>query len=284
VEGEKKENTICPVCREEFDTFYKQGEAEDEGSWYLHNCMRTEEGLFHPECHKDKDNAMDVTVTDTSMDEGIKTEPKEEPEEGMDQAKPGDPAEQLSVADCVIKQESPVPPSVEEDVLMKDVEVKKEEVSKEENGTENVSEDNGPLESIIKIEEGIKIESVEGETEKVEEEVSEEGAEETKANKSLIDDAVDGGDNSLTAPVVNQAKVNINITINSSVPVERRESLLSQPSENEESSEFDVEAVVVPSKSQDEMDLSKPRMKGKKFTIFPPAPKDSDLSGLCSIM
>ena len=24
VEGDKKENTVCPVCREEFDTFYKQ--------------------------------------------------------------------------------------------------------------------------------------------------------------------------------------------------------------------------------------------------------------------
>ena len=24
VEADKKENTVCPVCREEFDTFYKQ--------------------------------------------------------------------------------------------------------------------------------------------------------------------------------------------------------------------------------------------------------------------
>ena len=26
VEGNNKENTVCPVCREEFDTFYKQVE------------------------------------------------------------------------------------------------------------------------------------------------------------------------------------------------------------------------------------------------------------------
>jgi hypothetical protein len=27
VEGDKKENSVCPVCREEFDTFYKQVSA-----------------------------------------------------------------------------------------------------------------------------------------------------------------------------------------------------------------------------------------------------------------
>merc|ERR1740128_1602794 len=52
VEGDKKEKHVCPVCREEFDTFYKQVEAEDEGGWYLHNALRTDDGLYHPECHK----------------------------------------------------------------------------------------------------------------------------------------------------------------------------------------------------------------------------------------
>ena len=34
-----------------------QGEGEgDEGSWHIHNAMRTEEGLFHPECHKNHKN------------------------------------------------------------------------------------------------------------------------------------------------------------------------------------------------------------------------------------
>ena len=47
-----------------------QGEGEgDEGSWHIHNAMRTEEGLFHPECHKDKDNGMDAGIVDSSMEE-----------------------------------------------------------------------------------------------------------------------------------------------------------------------------------------------------------------------
>merc|ERR1712088_1288246 len=88
VEGDKKENTVCPVCREEFDTFYKQGEGEgDEGSWHIHNAMRTEEGLFHPECHKDKDNGMDGSMVDTSMEETsspVKKEVKKEEEEKVE--------------------------------------------------------------------------------------------------------------------------------------------------------------------------------------------------------
>ena len=73
--------------------------------------------------------------------------------------------------------------------------------------------------------------------------------------------------------------------LTSSVPVERRESVLSQPSDSEEAStEFDVDAVVVPVKTQEQLDVAKPRLKGKKFTVMPPMTKDSDLSGLCSIM
>merc|ERR1712037_146970 len=86
VEGDKKENTVCPVCREELDTFYKQGEGEgDEGSWHIHNAMRTEEGLFHPECHKDKDNGMDGSMEETysPVKKGVKEE-KEEKEKVED--------------------------------------------------------------------------------------------------------------------------------------------------------------------------------------------------------
>jgi len=81
------------------------------------------------------------------------------------------------------------------------------------------------------------------------------------------------------------AKVNISMKLTSSVPVERRESVLSQPSDSEEAcTEFDVDAVVVPVKTQEQLDVAKPRLKGKKFTVMPPMTKDSDLSGLCSIM
>ena len=66
-------------------------------------------------------------------------------------------------------------------------------------------------------------------------------------------------------------------------PVERRESLISQ-SEDEEASEFDAEAIVVPARSADEREAAKPKLRGRKLTVFPPQNKDSELSGLCSIM
>ena len=69
-------------------------------------------------------------------------------------------------------------------------------------------------------------------------------------------------------------------------PLERRESQLSQPSESDEqASEFDVDAVVIPAtKTQEEKDLAKPRLRGRVFKEYPPMPKGGELSGLCSIM
>ena len=51
-----------------------------------------------------------------------------------------------------------------------------------------------------------------------------------------------------------------------------------------EESEFDSDAIIVPPLSEDQMDEAKPRLKGKKLTTWPPMKKDSELSGLCSIM
>jgi hypothetical protein len=82
-------------------------------------------------------------------------------------------------------------------------------------------------------------------------------------------------------------QVAISMKLTSAVqPVERRESMMSQTSETEDGavSEFDPEAVVVPVPAQQDRDLAKPRLKGRKFTVMPPQSRDSDLSGLCSIM
>merc|ERR1719431_1306870 len=57
--------STCPVCREEFEQIYKQGEGSEEGGWYLHNAMRHEGVLYHPECYKDLDK---VSQVDSSMD------------------------------------------------------------------------------------------------------------------------------------------------------------------------------------------------------------------------
>merc|ERR1719234_2464565 len=144
VEEDKKENTACPVCREEFDTFYKQGEGEgDEGSWHIHNAMRTEEGLFHPECHKDKDNGMDASNVDTSMEDNVSSPVKkevkeEEEEEVLPTCNDDATSNELTISatapaeETVIKTEPTVEPlladndvPMEEDVDLKD---NKEEV------------------------------------------------------------------------------------------------------------------------------------------------------------
>merc|ERR1712037_937059 len=110
--------------------------------------------------------------------------------------------------------------------------------------------------------------------------------EDTDANDNNLDSMESVNEDnkeSLAVPVV-PAKVNISMKLTSSVPVERRESILSQPSDSEEASEFDADAVIVPVKTQEQLDAAKPRLRGKKFTVMPPMAKDSDLSGLCSIM
>jgi len=104
----------------------------------------------------------------------------------------------------------------------------------------------------------------------------------SSANTSLVAD-----DNMmLAAPVITQPKVEIKLKINSAMkPAERLDSSLSTPGTAEaEDSEFDPDAIVTKPPSQDVLDAQKPRMRGKKFQVWPPTSKDQDLSGLCSIM
>merc|ERR1712083_1198802 len=130
----------------------------------------------------------------------------------------------------------------------------------------------------VKTEEVMETETTETGEEPAEDDEFEE---KLKHSDSLLEDKEEK--ESLAVPVV-PAKVNISMKLTSSVPVERRESVLSQPSDSEETSEFDADAVIVPAKTQEELDAAKPRLRGKKFTVMPPMTKDNDLSGLCSIM
>ncbi len=57
---------------------------------------------------------------------------------------------------------------------------------------------------------------------------------------------------------------------------------MSTQSTASEDSEFDADAVVQPAKpEQAEM---KPKFNGRTLTVMPPQKKDSEISGLCSIM
>ena len=60
--------------------------------------------------------------------------------------------------------------------------------------------------------------------------------------------------------------------------LERRESVIS----TSEDSEFDVDAVV--QQANPEQDELKPKLKGRALTVLPAQNKDTEMSGLCSIM
>ena len=73
VEGRNK---VCPVCREEFSHFFEHGDGDQEEGWYLNNAMEYEGTVYHPECFKDKDNAMDNSLLIEDKKEVV---PKQEP-------------------------------------------------------------------------------------------------------------------------------------------------------------------------------------------------------------
>ena len=92
--------------------------------------MRTEEGLFHPECHKDKDNGMDASNVDTSMEEASSPVKKELIEEEKQEVADNDvPMEDIEVDD---KEEVAVKVEQKEDTNGND---SKENVKEEKNVT-----------------------------------------------------------------------------------------------------------------------------------------------------
>jgi len=204
---------------------------------------------------------MDTTETEEKVDEHdlsfgepILERVKEEDEEmeaevkieGSEADKEQSPIQNMDVETQDLKEEKDLKPTDDND---NNVEVKQEETGEVENLVEESKEDDSG-----------------------------------SANNSLVADGAESGANSLSAPVVAQQKVEIKMKINSSmVPLERRESMMSSKSDAEES-EFDQDAITVPAPSQDTLDIQKPRLKGKKFSVIPPRNLDSDLSGLCSIM
>ena len=137
-----------------------QGEGEgDEGGWYYHNAIRTEEGLFHPECHKDKDNGMDASNVDTSMEENsspVKKEMEvEEEKEDVHKASNDETTNELAspalTEESVIKTEPPAEQSNDDlDVPMEEVSAQDNEASvavKEEHEKEETDANDNNLDS-----------------------------------------------------------------------------------------------------------------------------------------
>ena len=251
---------------------------------------------------------MDVTNPDTSMEE---TPTKAEVKEELDA--PDDPMETNGeAASTPVKKELVEEETLGDNVVMEEDEKKAVKVEKkdiiDDNGNTLGSkepESNGGTEAEVKEEveekvsgeEAAEVEGATGEAPAADEEGTGEEEEEVKElekSNSLLEDSAGGQAPALPAPakvrgreglgwtfmVISQ--VNISMKLTSSVVPERTERTVSVASEEE--GEFDPEAVVVPPGSQEERDLAKPRLQGRRFTVMPPQSRDSDLSGLCSIM
>ena len=135
--------------------------------------------------------------------------------------------------------------------------VKKEE----ENGDETKGEVKAEESTDVK-EEGVK-------TEEINDSVNEHHLQDPKVTNQM-------------APPTQSNQIKFNIT--SKIDLERRESVVSSQSESEDS-EFDPDGVIQESKlTAEEKEAQKPKFKGKNFVVMPPQNKDTDVSGLCSIM
>ena len=201
-----------------------QGEGEgDEGSWHIHNAMRTEEGLFHPECHKDKDNGMDGSMVDTSMEEvssPVKKEVKEEEVKVEDAANPesfptcndeatsNELTSAVPAEETVIKTEPTVPSLADNDVPMEDVEIKDVEIKaavKVEQKEDTDANDNN-IDSKESVKDEVATEAVKTEEEVMETETNEEPAEEGGESEEKLkhsDSLLEENDKeSLAVPVV----------------------------------------------------------------------------------
>merc|ERR1711872_1022631 len=75
--------------------YFQAGEGTEEEGWYLHNAMKHEGVIYHPECFKDKNNM------DTSVDTTLENSTMDTSENNVDEV----PMEQAPVNEKPIKME-----------------------------------------------------------------------------------------------------------------------------------------------------------------------------------
>ena len=92
-----------------------QGDGSEEGGWYLHNAVRHDDVLFHPECHKDINK---VGQVETSVVTTIETMDTTETEQKVDLVESiGNILERVEEEDVEMKPDVKVkvPPDIDTD-------------------------------------------------------------------------------------------------------------------------------------------------------------------------
>jgi len=330
--GAEQVKDPCPVCMEQFDQFFKQEDGEDneDGQWHLHNAVKMEDVVYHPECYKDHQKKMERDEQD-AQDASNVEEVSDSTAMEVEDVKVEEPEVKEDIEEEAVKEQDHVGDKIEEAAEVKmetdeekteEVEAKSEDEPKTEIKTELsetsekspkspasadgkvvrgkspmydkilskigiIPEDEAMEEDVNTNEEATADVKVEGDIKeevKEEEVEGEEGEKEVNVSldKSLVCDGAGEGA-SLAAPTTQHRKVDIKMKINTDVSaVERRESVRSSVSEDD--SEFDPVAIVVPAPTEEQRDAAKPRLKGRKLNQVPAQLRDSELSGLCSIM
>ena len=283
-----KDDNICPICSEEFDSLYKQEDDskddEEGGVWHLKNAIRpdpNEEGVlpgraYHPQCYRDRHNNLDDSnMTEQSL-ETSRTEEATADVKSEELETEHRDAELQPIKEEPMEKEPPEAP----------VQIKSEVVD-DETGEDvkpdlDLKSENEPAEEAADEASEVK--------EEVKTEVKEEVAE-------MIESLDDGSHHELLMkPPVNPGGIVINI--NKQPALERRESVRST-SESEDdggehkspatrgpigtlASEFDPDAII--QEVEGDPDALKPKFKGRHLTTVPTRVKDKELSSLCSIM
>ena len=173
----------------------QSGDGNEEEGWYLHNAMVYEGIVYHPECFKDKNNAMDNsldTSADTAMETSVVAEnevvPKQEPM-AEEESKP-------------LEEEKFAAPVKAENDEKESMEVTETESVSIKEETDEVQDTNVQEEPHVE-EMETKDEEANEEVKPEEEKAVENKEEDRSANTSLVSD-----DNMLlAAPVVTQPKV-----------------------------------------------------------------------------
>ena len=210
------------ILKELDNNIFQSGDGEEEG-WYLHNAMKAEDGIiYHPECFKDRTQALDNSAdADTTMDADTTAE-KSSMETTIDVVT----KQMETTLDVVTKQE---PTAIDEESKPSDTSLNDVNIKKEESDVENVQSESNNGEVSVKLEGAIEDsspdpsneippESMESEvkTEELSDEAQEDAKQESDgcvSHTSLVTD-----DNmQLAAPIMPQPKVVVTIWMKGSI-------------------------------------------------------------------